>query len=98
MPAKKTDWKKERKRLQNEDEDEDDPDKKLGAEMLMRMRAELPHMQYGQMRRAVEARERRGVPAISRTMEERLCGLFGGGRCKSRPRPSAQAAWDQLTD
>lgn len=97
MPAKRTDWKRERKRLQ-----EEDPDKKLGAEILARMRDALPLMQQGQERRRAEAfRAAHGAPpVISHTMQERMCGLFGGDHCRrSRdPRPSAQDAWDRLTD
>lgn len=101
MPAKKTDWKRERKLmqawLQNQPDNNFDP----GTELLPRGKrhsigntdgegpnsreAILAMLQQGHMRRA----------GISRTMAERMKGIFGGGERDTRA-PSKREAWDRL--
>ena len=100
MPAKKTDWKRERRQMQAWLENLPDNNFDPGTEILPRgnrssegtadhapqSREEMmAMMQQGQLARA--------EPYISKTMAQRLRGLFGGGEDErsKRPRSARQA-------
>lgn len=95
MPAKKTDWKRERKQMQAWLENQPDNNFDPGTVLLERGTRQSVENTDGEgpaSREAVlamlqQGHMRRGAPVISKTMAERMMGLFGGteGRSKNRP-------------
>lgn len=87
MPAKKTDWKKEKKLLQAWLENQPDNNFDPGTEILAKGRRqsvgltakEDPRGRAEVMAMLQRGQDRRGQPFISQTMAERMKGLFGGG-------------------
>jgi hypothetical protein len=105
MAAKKTDWKREHKLMQAWLENQPDNNFDPGTVLLERgTRRSVGNTEPGpdntRSRAAIladlQARHmRRQDPGISKTMRQRLKGLFGGGE-DDRHSPSKREAWDQL--
>ena len=87
MPAKKVDWKKERKQMQAWLENMPDNNFDPGRELLAKGRRksvgltarEDPREVADIMAMLQRGQTRRQQPFISQTMAERMHGLFGGG-------------------
>ena len=87
MPAKKVDWKKERKQMQAWLENMPDNNFDPGTELLEGGRRksvglterEDPRGKAEVMAMLQRGQDRRAQPFISQTMAERMKGLFGGG-------------------
>ena len=104
MPAKKTDWKRERKQMQawleNMPDNNFDPGtvgmQRGNRQSVGNTDGEPPHTREEVMAMLQKGHLRRSHPVISRTMAERMRGLFGGG--DGARHPSKRDAWDRLKD